>query len=339
MPDSYNLIWIQNLRFLACIAVVFLHISGPWLYEIHKIDNKSWIAVTAIHSFTRFCVPVFLMITGALIFKKEHNVVEFYKIRLSRIFRPLIFWSIFYITIFITFYIYNRSLTTFWDIFLFIINSIINGAAYHFWYLYLITILYLFIPFTLRLFVNNKKNKQLYLIIWLIILLLAQISSDNVVYFYLRFIFGYFGYLILGSYLNDIQIRKPIIIYLSISFFLIGFVYTFYPVYSSFKHFNEVAYNWFYYLNVNVVLMSAGLFLLIKNIILSNVILNDVAQHSFGIYFIHLFFIMLLNKLTDSIYYGNVLIHVFLSALLVFVLSYFSIKVFVNIPILKKYIE
>lgn len=320
--------------------VILLHISGPWLYKLGGVNIMVWDSIAILHSFTRFCVPIFLMITGALLIKKEYNIKDFYKSKLSRIIVPLLFWSFFYIIIFISFDIFQGKQYDFKSIIQYSFNALINGAAYHLWYMYLIILLYLLIPIISNgNLLISKFQIWFFIIFWILVLFFAQFSSNNLIFINTRLFLGYFGYLILGIFISDLKITKRKAIVFSVVLISIGWVSTFYPVLRTFRDYNYVLNEWFYYLNVNVVILSVGVFLLIKNIELNWNWIHNIARHSFGIYFIHLFYIMVLNKILIFPIPVPLPIYLLIYATVVLALSYYSILFLSKIPIINKYIE
>ncbi|POR16914.1 hypothetical protein BWK58_15200, partial [Flavobacterium columnare] len=95
--DNENLYWITSLRVLATFSVIFLHTSAEILYQYGKTSNANWWIGNIYDSSVRFCVPIFLMISGALILSKDYkNITEYLKKRVLRIIFPFLFWSIVY---------------------------------------------------------------------------------------------------------------------------------------------------------------------------------------------------------------------------------------------------
>ncbi len=337
----YNTIsWIESLRTLACIMVILLHVSGPWLYKLNGVNAFTWSSVALIHSFTRFCVPVFLMITGTLLLKQNTSVLDFYKIRFSRILKPLLFWSIVYILIYVLFdFILGKSTSVF-KVFEFAFDSLIHGAAYHLWYMYLLIALYIFIPFSSKIIqAIHIKYLLLVLITWFAMLSLAQYYESNQYLQAFRFYLGYFGYLVLGYFLNNLKMSKQFGISISIVLLILGLASTFIPAYNNYIHQNINMLNRsFYYLNTNVVVLAIGIFLFFKNIEFKSNLISKISKHSFGIYFIHLIFIMLLNKIL-AVSELPILLYILIFSGAVLLLSYFSIYYLCKIKFLEKYIE
>lgn len=340
MKNTQTISWIENLRVLACIMVIVLHVSGPWLYKLNGVNAFTWSSVALIHSFTRFCVPVFIMITGALLLKQNTSVLDFYKIRFSRILKPLLFWSIVYILVYVIFDFILGKPSSVTKVFTFAFDSLIHGSAYHLWYMYLLLALYIFIPFASKIIQKvHVKYLLLILISWFVMLSLTQYYESNQYLQAFRFYLGYFGYLILGYFLSNLKMSKQYGLSISIALIALGLAYTFVPAYNNYIHqYLNILNKSFYYLNINVVVLSIGVFLLFKNIEFKSNLVSKISKHSFGIYFIHLIFIMLLNKifiLSDL----PIVLYIMIFSGAVLLLSYYSIFLLSKINILEKYIE
>src|SRR5690349_17287048 len=101
-----NLDWINNLRMIALFAVIILHTTSPVLGQYHKVPMWIWLTGDFYNSLVRFAVPVFVMISGALLLNKEYELSDFLKKRLSRVVIPFLFWS----CIYIVYMFYNEEL-------------------------------------------------------------------------------------------------------------------------------------------------------------------------------------------------------------------------------------
>lgn len=75
MAKSHNIVYLDNLRIVATLAVVLLHLSGICLAWYSTPDATLYNACfVLVNVFTRFAVPVFVMITGALLLQPRRNV-------------------------------------------------------------------------------------------------------------------------------------------------------------------------------------------------------------------------------------------------------------------------
>ena len=293
--------WISNLRVIATLCVVLLHVASSALYKYNQVPNSHWWIGNVYDSFARFSVPLFLMITGALLLGKQYSYSIFLKRKVVRILWPFLFWTAIYI-------IYNfieppkffgklETQTNFdW-----IIQQIRDGSSYHLWYVYMLIGFYIAIPLLNKLIIGVKnKYLLLFLIVWVIFITFS--TSKNSAYNFewnLWYIMGYLGYVVLGYYLSIINTKSKPISALAVITFLIGLFITFYGTYY-YTDMNGLFYkNYYSYLTPNVLLMTASIFVLMKNanINLSGVLkkIRDlIDKYSYGIYLSH---ILVLNYL------------------------------------------
>ena len=131
----YELGWINSLRALAALAVIMIHIAGPVLYQ--NIFSSTWWIGHGLDTLSRFAVPLFLMISGALLLHKEESIVQFAKKRASSILIPFLAWSILY-------YLYANGFEG--STLVFIKTLVSEGTSYHLWYFYMIIPLYFMVP-------------------------------------------------------------------------------------------------------------------------------------------------------------------------------------------------
>lgn len=90
--------YFDILRCLAAVAVVVIHVLGPYRDQLGIIPNSEWITATTFNSFSRWAVPIFIMITGALMLsdRREFDAKYYVKRRLGKVLLPFVVWSIFY---------------------------------------------------------------------------------------------------------------------------------------------------------------------------------------------------------------------------------------------------
>lgn len=72
-------IYLDLLRIVACVAVVFFHICGKYI-SFYQVNEYERILSTSIVVLTGFAVPTFLMISGALFLDKAYpvNIKKFF---------------------------------------------------------------------------------------------------------------------------------------------------------------------------------------------------------------------------------------------------------------------
>lgn len=130
------------IRVCACLAVVLLHLSATIVMQPDQPGTVSWHMANFIDAATRWCVPVFVMLSGALLLdaKKYASPREFWTRRMNRLLPALIFWSAAYLAW--RAYFWKQPLP-----FQTIVQDLIAGRPYiHLYFLFLIAGLYLVTP-------------------------------------------------------------------------------------------------------------------------------------------------------------------------------------------------
>ncbi len=321
-----KLFWLDNIRVFSTIAVIILHVSAPILYGYGKISDVSWNIGNFYDGMVRFCVPVFFMLSGALLLSKDYKLSYFLKKRFWRIIPPLIFWSLIYI--FYDYILTGDKSFTFIDFIKLIIKNILYKSQFHLWFVYSLLGLYLFIPILRKWIKNSSNNEILYFLgIWLATIIyklpyfntyLPNIPLTNFT--------GFVGYLVLGYYLSTIKIRNR---YIPFLFIIIGTGVTIYGTYYLTYEKNEF-YEYLYgYLTPNVLLSSIGIFLIAKNFKLKNKRIKNsivfLSDQSFGIYLAHILILTLLNKIGLNWQFTSPIISIPLISVVCFSLSSLTI--------------
>ncbi|ERJ61087.1 acyltransferase [Sphingobacterium paucimobilis] len=199
--------YIIYLRVIATVFVVLIHASTGFLYHVDT-TTFDWNYANWINAATRCSVPLFVVISGALLLQKDENIGEFYKRRLPKLIYPFIFWTIIYIIYY--FYRYTNfatlSFEKIWDI---TWDKILHGANAHLWYLYMIIGLYLTIPFLRKILVQcNLKEIELFLLLWFSSMFISNREFYSIMpKFDLTFFSGYIGYLVLGYYITTVDFK------------------------------------------------------------------------------------------------------------------------------------
>lgn len=289
------------LRILATIAVVTIHISAIFITTNYYDGRSSWLTANFFESFTRWCVPIFVMISGALILsdQREYTYKSFLVKRISKIFIPLLGWSILY---YLFYFIQGRVEL---NPLQFISRFLNNGISVHFWFIYMLLGLTLISPL-IKLMLKNATQKDLtyFLVLWFYASVISRVLEKmfNITFnMELFFVTDYVGYYILGYYLLTYELplllRKLLYIGL-VAGLLATYALTFVTTIRAEGAFQSF---WYGYHSPNVVLVSIALFVLFKH---SNFIntkeLTGISKllntTSFGIYLVHM---MVLKSIAD----------------------------------------
>lgn len=311
---SNSLQWVHILRALATFAVIVLHCTIP-AGNTFDTESSSWLTASFINSSIRFCVPIFLMLSGVLLLGKNYTLKEFLQKRMSRIVLPFLFWSTIYF--FMIFPIRDTISQIGFDYF----KAMKAGTCYHLWYVYMIIGVYLFLPIINKWILQASKNEILfYLIIWLGVLM---IDLPGVNRFFTRidwrYFSGFLGYLILGYYLNkNITITKNRWVYAFI--FVFGNLLTFTLTYITSKESGTQNKTFYNYLTPNVIISSMSIFLLFKDCIIKEStftkLINIISKYSYGIYLSHVLAMIILSKTGITITTTLTFVNIFANALL-----------------------
>lgn len=149
--------WLDNARILAIFAVIFVHVSVgvPWHSEP---GSFLWLYGSSFDVLVRWCVPVFVMVSGALLLAPHDNesLGDFYKKRMSRVLLPILFWSLLYIV-----WGYFRENVQEPFTFSYVVGKLASGKPYyHMWFMYMLLGLYLFTP-VFRAIIAKLKTREL----------------------------------------------------------------------------------------------------------------------------------------------------------------------------------
>jgi surface polysaccharide O-acyltransferase-like enzyme len=153
------MIWLDAARVLAVAAVVLLHVSAS-VVTLAPLGSAAWWAGNGYDAAARWCVPVFVMVSGALLLdpRKAESLAGFYRKRAARVLLPIAFWSAVYI-------LWNHRSAMGELRWTDALYSVARGwPHYHLWYLYMVACLYLFVPF-LRTLVRHAQRHHLWMLV------------------------------------------------------------------------------------------------------------------------------------------------------------------------------
>ncbi|HIC8602795.1 acyltransferase [Citrobacter freundii] len=123
--------WLDNVRAIACIMVIIVHVTAITKYEFGKIDNLSWYITVIIDSASRMCVPLFLMISGFIFLGDK-------KVKASNVLRAF-FALTFYSVLCMIYWSVIRGR----DFFESVITIYQEPAMYHLWFMFYILAYYI----------------------------------------------------------------------------------------------------------------------------------------------------------------------------------------------------
>ena len=326
--QNQHVVWLDVVRLIAMFTVVCCHCTDPFNFYPGVAPNidqiKLWGAIYG--SLLRPCVPLFVMITGALLLPVRGETSVFYKKRIPRVFFPFLIWSVIYnlfpwVTgllgldpkIILDFFPYSgeevarQSFAVSLD---YILHIPFNFSilAVHMWYIYLLIGLYLYMPiFSAWVEKASERAKLYFLLAWGVTLLIPYYNQFAAPYlwgacswnaFGMMYAFaGFNGYLLLGHYLRNLDWSLGKTFAIGIPMFVVGYLITFFgfryitalPEYSE-----QMMELFFTYCSINVLLMTFPVFMLAKKVRVrserTKKALANLTVCGFGIYMIHYFF-------------------------------------------------
>jgi len=200
---------LDTARWLAAMAVVLLHCASQGLADEAAHGSFAWTMANLYDAAMRWCVPVFVMISGALLLhpRPAEPLRLFYRKRMTRIVLPLAIWTLFYI-------IWRAASARIdgdhvpWTVWL---GAIAAGKPYyHLWYLYMLVGLYLVTPFVRRAYWAVSERVRLTAVTVVLVLAMIQAAwRDGAEHsgFFLTWFAPFLGYFVLGRLMFDGHVR------------------------------------------------------------------------------------------------------------------------------------
>jgi surface polysaccharide O-acyltransferase-like enzyme len=324
-----HIVWMDVVRLTAMFMVVCCHSTDPFNFypgnPPANIDEIKFLGA-AYGAFLRPCVPLFVMLTGALLLPVHDTSSIFYRKRIGRVLWPFLIWSVLFNLfpwisgllgcppkMILDFFPYSGEevMRQSFSVSIGYISQLpfnFSLLDVHMWYIYLLIGLYLYLPiFSAWVEKASERAKLYFLIAWGITTLLPYYyeyvspylwggcswNQFNMLYYFA----GFNGYLLLGHYLRhtDWSIKKTWTI--GIPIFVIGYAVTFlgFRHITSLPHYTDEQLELFFtYNSINVVMMTIPVFMLCKKVKIKNGTIKKALANltvcGFGIYMIHYFF-------------------------------------------------
>ena len=207
---------IDILRGFAILSLIIVHVFS-YCFAIQDVNTIVIVSIPLI-IFSRFAVPVFIFISGYVLYLKYKSYIdygEFYKKRFIKIIPPYLIFSFLY-------YLLNNNIINnmSFNIKELMYQLITANAHIHLWFFSLIIQLYLLFP--VILFIYNKTKRKLFFVLVIFIVqiiwdLLYPGISENIkgdnsnlshivlsdIIFNRRFFLSHIAYLIFGFYYSE----------------------------------------------------------------------------------------------------------------------------------------
>lgn len=319
------------LRVISMIMVIIVHVANVYCRSFGLIGNKSYLIALIFNTISRVSVPIFFMISGALLLDRKFNKEKWFK-RVLKYILLIVVWDIIYL-IWEYFYLgitYDK-----------LYMLIIDPYRAHLWFLYTILVLYTIQPLLKLLMDKSSATLKIILLTIWVLLSLGSMINPYVAKFFT--IFSYIGYFIIGKYLYDFikkfDLRKYNLTLIIIM--IMCFTFSIVMNYSLSIKLNQFYNMFFAYRTPFIMLSSFALYTLIisnyqKDYL--NKLIIGLSDLSLGVYLIHGIFLDVTVK--TFIYSSfNSLIGLPIFTIIIFILSIISVFIMKKIKFVKEIIS
>lgn len=342
--ENHRNISVDLIKVWAILGVIVIHICSSVLTQ-GTIGTFNWVSALSYGAIFRASVPLFLMASGAILLNpdKPLSIKKLYLHNIARIIVAMLFWGLGY-KIYHLYLGGNLNANAIWYS---AKRLLLFDHEFHFYYIEMILIVYIFLPIT-RLFVEKAEKKLLNysLLIWMILAVIYptlrffkpfSLLSGMTGQWAINLTFSSIGYGVLGYYLSK---YKPSVAVGIIAFFsgiAITFGATFY------LSVNDGILNEIFLAGTSpgVMLLAIGVFVLMQYVKIrgfSERIITYISKASFCIYLSHMFILYILNEFGITALTIPSVLCVPLLSIFVFLICVVIYTVISKIPILKKWI-
>jgi len=297
MKNTERLVWVDLLKVVSIFLVVLLHTSAVGVYQ--SVTAHGWWAANFYDSLSRVSVPLFVMVSGALLLGKQENYKDFFGKRVRRVLVPWLVWTFVYMIWAVWFR--HQPVANFRDSKKLFIDTFLGG----FWFLVMLFQLYILTPLLRILLPHLRKWDQSYfLILWFtVVSLLPLLEHFTQLKWSIPLPIGlmYLGYFVLGHFSMNIKwSRKQV--FFAAAIFTGSFLFTLFATFfSSLAHgsFDEFFYG---FLTPNVIALSLTSFVLLQKIAEQTSIqkmhklLHWLSKTVFGVYLVHVIILEILGS-------------------------------------------
>lgn len=341
-----NLTWIDLVRAVGALMVVAVHVVYPLMQKWGEVTLKWWLAADLTNQFAHVAVPLFFMVSGYLLLRKQEPAGQFLRKRGTRILIPLAFWSVIYIlwNILVGHREYTLASAA--------LALLTGSAADHLWFLYDLFALYLAVPLLWVVSTAGGNRSLAYLILlWLIFEPFAQLMQLLGVTpaASLPLATGYIGYFVLGFLLGQREFpRWQIALASAVFVAAIGFGTA--GNYWQSRAAGTLSAPYLYYIGIVIVPASVSAFVLLKSWgealthgpVWLNRIIHSLGTTSFGVYLIHLLILDAFKRSMFGFKLTATTLHPFygipLTTLAVFLVSFAIVFILQKLPLVKNII-
>lgn len=231
-----RIFYYDQLRAFAIFCIIACHVSADIVVKTEIFGTNLFFYSLILNSLREIGVPLFVMISGALLLNKKENLNIFFKKRLSRVVMPYLFWLIiFYFFLLImgnyNFIMFNMNP---FDYFFAALMGL-KGVWHYLWFVPMILIVYAVIFILNKLNEKNDKTLKIALVLSIILIILMDlkfITLSNILVSYMSYsVFAIIGYHLANfdisnnRYLENINLTNNSLCVFSCLLMLVIFIY------------------------------------------------------------------------------------------------------------------
>ncbi|MDO5823304.1 acyltransferase [Methanobrevibacter sp.] len=355
MNKSKRIFYYDVVRAIAIIGIVFCYVSI--YFVLTGVKTPNFYISAFFDCFREFSVPLFVMLSGALLINKKDSLIKFFKKRLSRLLIPFLFWVLIYILYSSLYITKGFNLVNALNIFLGSSGTL--GVA--FWFIWMIIISYMGIFAVNKLIEFGNKRKEnfdekfinLLALLSFIYILISQFGLFNPYSSKLIYFISFMSYIVIGYFIanndyigNKFDSKIILAVAFSVSI-LLYFYYIFGFVVPQSLLSNHFVYKG--YFNLLILTLSVNVFVFFKYLSKTDYLkriednklgnaLTLISEYSFGIYLCHYLVLHILKLNLFSLYYGqNPIIWIPVLVITTTLISLLILWILNRIPYLNKF--
>ncbi|MBR6708803.1 MAG: acyltransferase family protein [Clostridia bacterium] len=347
--SSTRLICYDRLRIFAGFCMVVMHVSAQDWYALAPA-TAAWQMINLCNGLTRFCVPVFMMLSGVFFLDVDRPCPskKLFGRHVLRMVLAYLFWSSLYAVGF-GFLRCEPGEGIVWSR---VFHDAVYGH-YHLWFVLTMIGFYLTVPL-LRCICRERKTEEYFILLAVLAVFvvngarlippLSEVVGATLTKLHLEFVLGCTVYFVLGHYLGRYTLSAQVergIMFIGMVV-MIGTIALTGVMSAKEGTCNAV---WYGNLMPNTALIASAIFLAFKRWgarkpkagFVSRLI-SQTARLIFGVYLVHDFFIELLRTIGFSSSSFLPILATPLAALCVFILSLAVTRLLAAIPIVNLYL-
>lgn len=341
------------LKCICCICVIVIHTASQSISQL-RVDDPNWFGALFWGALCRFAVPIFFMITGALLLdpNKKLTTWQIYERYFFRILVCLLFWALMYELYFIAgYWILYRQFDPAWfgDA---ILNVLTFNHHFHLYYLQVLLVFYVLLPVVRGFVASADRGTLRYVLgVWFTLgIILPYVFTfkpfselEGILSEYpIHLTYSALGYGLLGYYLKTADIQRKHLKYFVI-LFVAGFLCIYVPtaIISNVKAIN--------YLDLleaftpPVAILSVGIYGIVTCLCKGKTEADLpfavwLSKGSFCVYLVHHFFVMLVRTYLYTAYKTVTILTVPALTLLVLAESLLVYVILKRIPWVNKHL-